>query len=498
MLVYATVKTEHDEAIYGLGKSCGTHFYQASDPKNPKNKVLKVVTRNTSTVLNSTTNIAGTLITESPSACEFEMRYYFERIPWLYKSKYFTVEFISKNNSIPFTLRFEAVNYSAGGPSSEIVIKREDGSIIEGTSLYADRWYNIRLEYYPGDSRLRIFIGENEPVCVADIEVPGTQSTITKAAIVHSATKIRGTQYFDDISFCITDKKYSDKTAQTRAPAKDSVIYDFESGIPSGNSFNIVMMLKNKKDEIVPLDPATWAQGGKNTSVVLSHSFYEIMLVLSGEGTLFSGGKEYRMQQGSIFITAPNCAHGITAAEGYSILSVSGDFPRLSFIKDVCALKDNINNEGRRLAELILYNRFGNEDYLGSLCDAYIKFIILCLDRSPANNVTGAIYKMIDKMEKNFGQSDLSIGKLLQESGYAQDYIRAEFLSVTKTSPKKYLTDIRMKNAKAMIEMFGKDMSIGEIAERCGILDPSIFSRIFKKHFGISPIQYRDSKRLSH
>ncbi len=496
MLVYATVKTDHDEAIYGIGKSCGTHFYQADDPKNPKNKVLKVVTRTTSTTLNSTTNITGALLSESPTACEFEMRYYFETIPWLYNPKYFTIEFISKSNSIPFALRFEAMNYSAGASSSELMIRREGGELIEGTSILADRWYTVRFEYYFKDGRLKIYIGEDEPVCVADVEVPCTQSAPPKAAIVHSATKIRGTQYFDYISFNLTDKKYIKGSSEERTATRRGTVYDFKSGIPSGNSFNIVMLLKNRRDEIVPLDPAAMSMPGvKNTSVVHSRNSYEIMLMLSGEATLFSGDKEFCMQPKSIFIAAPSCAYEITTSAGYSILSISGDFPRLSFIKGVAALQDGIGGEGRRLAELILYNRFGNEDYLESLCDAYIKFILLNLERSPANNVTGAIYKIIDQMEKRFGNSDLSIGKLLSESGYAQDYIRAEFLALTKTTPKKYLTDIRMKNAKTMIDIFGNDMSISEIAERCGILDPSVFSRIFKKYFGISPIQYRDSKK---
>ena len=97
-------------------------------------------------------------------------------------------------------------------------------------------------------------------------------------------------------------------------------------------------------------------------------------------------------------------------------------------------------------------------------------------------------------MEKNFDKSDLSVGELLDESGYARDYIREEFFAVTKQTPKKYLSDIRMKNAKAMIDLYGSEMGLGEIAERCGIVDSSVFSRIFRKHFGISPSEYRHSK----
>ena len=155
-------------------------------------------------------------------------------------------------------------------------------------------------------------------------------------------------------------------------------------------------------------------------------------------------------------------------------------------------MNDNIYDEGKKLAELILYNRFGNEDYVEALCDAYVKYIITGIDRAP-KSTTAAIYKIISLMEKNFAKSDLSVGALLDGSGYARDYIREEFSLVTKKTPKKYLNDIRMKNAKAMIDLYGEDMSIGEIAEKCGIIDSSVFSRIFRKHFGISPSEYRSS-----
>ena len=52
-----------------------------------------------------------------------------------------------------------------------------------------------------------------------------------------------------------------------------------------------------------------------------------------------------------------------------------------------------------------------------------------------------------------------------------------------------------MKNAKAMIDLYGEETGLGEIAERCGIIDQSVFSRIFKKHFGISQTEYKMSAK---
>ena len=216
-----------------------------------------------------------------------------------------------------------------------------------------------------------------------------------------------------------------------------------------------------------------------------------ILLVLDGGGDLVCDAT-FTISAGSIAVIPPGVDYYFKSSSEYRILSISGIFDKPIASDGVKLLRDNIYGEGRKLAELILYNRFGNENYLGKLCDAYIEYILLNLDRAP-KNTTAAIYKIISRMEKDFGNSDLSVSKLLDESGYARDYIRTEFQAITKTTPKKHLNNIRMKNAKAMIELYGNDISISEIAEKCGIIDPSIFSRIYKKHHGISPTQYRDS-----
>ena len=346
----------------------------------------------------------------------------------------------------------------------------------------------------PDLSRLKIYVTEAGcPVrLVYDELCPGGSEDIAYAAIVHSATKIKGTQFFDDFSFTLTDRKYT-TGSNAPTPKEKRRIYDFEDGIPSDRSFNIEMQLK-RGDERATFDPATWKIARNSQLFKNSREFYEISIVLSGEGSFVTITGEFPFSPGTILITPPGYSHTVTAEEGYKLLSVIGHFEKLGFIKECCILKDNIYNEGKKLAELILYNRFGNEDYAEALCDAYVKYIITNLDRPP-KSTAAAIYKIISAMEKNFDKSDLSVGELLDESGYARDYIREEFFAMTKKTPKKFLNDIRMKNAKAMIDLYGNDVSLGEVAEKCGIIDQSVFSRIFKKHFGISPTEYKMSAR---
>ena len=499
MVLYANVFSDKDEERFGNSMVSGAHFYRDLDPENKENAVLKVSTWSTIYNLPSTMGILGNKISHTTSSYEFRMKYRFDVVPWLYWPKYFTLQLCAKNDIPILSLYFVTVGHdpNGGGSASRLCISLSDGKRLESTEMSAEAWYDLRIEYYPNKraqtrSRLKIYVtrcGHAERL-VYDEAVDCPSEEITKATIVYSATKIRGTQYFDDISFTVSDRKYSPE-AEAPIPREKCTVYDFEDGIPSSRSFHIEMQLK-KGDERATFDPSTWKSAAATSSFKNSQGFYEISLVLEGDGNFVTDKRDFPFSPGTIFITAPDCNHAVTAKDGYKILSVMGRFDKLGFIDDFCILKDNIYSEGKKLAELILYNRFGNEDYAEALCDAYIKYIITGMDRAP-KSTTAAIYKIISLMEKNFAKSDLSVGELLDGSGYARDYIREEFFEVTKQTPKKYLNGIRMKNAKAMIDLYGEEMSLGEIAEKCGIIDSSVFSRIFRKHFGISPSEYRSS-----
>ena len=69
------------------------------------------------------------------------------------------------------------------------------------------------------------------------------------------------------------------------------------------------------------------------------------------------------------------------------------------------------------------------------------------------------------------------------------------FREVTGTSPRKYITRLRMGNACELLR--DTDLSHKQIAQLTGYPDPHYFSRMFHKQYGISPEQYRLSRKSS-
>ena len=60
----------------------------------------------------------------------------------------------------------------------------------------------------------------------------------------------------------------------------------------------------------------------------------------------------------------------------------------------------------------------------------------------------------------------------------------------------KYLSDLRLSNSCKLLA--DSRYSIGEIASRCGFPDQCYFSKVFSKHYGMSPSAYREKKINEH
>lgn len=68
------------------------------------------------------------------------------------------------------------------------------------------------------------------------------------------------------------------------------------------------------------------------------------------------------------------------------------------------------------------------------------------------------------------------------------------FKAETSVAPKKYLRDIRLKEAESLLKH--SFLTVKEITSRVGFRDRSHFSRDFKNMFGQAPSSFRHDRRL--
>lgn len=87
----------------------------------------------------------------------------------------------------------------------------------------------------------------------------------------------------------------------------------------------------------------------------------------------------------------------------------------------------------------------------------------------------------------------LSLQLLADEIGMSANYVGSVFRSVTGIGFTDYLNEVRMNKAR---ELLGPHARINEVARAVGVPNASYFCVLFRKAFGLSPGEYRDSARL--
>jgi len=95
---------------------------------------------------------------------------------------------------------------------------------------------------------------------------------------------------------------------------------------------------------------------------------------------------------------------------------------------------------------------------------------------------------MNENIEKNINLNELAELVFMQPN-----YFITRFKKTFGLSPIAYLNRLRIYKAMSLIST--SDTSIDEIAKSVGILDTSYFARVFKKHCGATPSEYRRAFR---
>lgn len=226
-------------------------------------------------------------------------------------------------------------------------------------------------------------------------------------------------------------------------------------------------------------------------SIQHSHKHYEIIIYLNGKGTIYFANNKYFVEKGTIVVIPPNHLHHSVSEDNLQNIYVAGNFEHIFNLSAPAFCKDSKNEEGSMLARLIYKNRYGNQEYLDSLCNAYGNFILQNIEIE--NDIGQAVRQISNTILHSFYDSSLDLHTLLLKSGYAEDYIRAQFKKINGKSPVAFLSDVRIKHAKHLIQIYRHSLSLSQIAELCGYSDYIYFSRVFKSITGTSPQQYKSS-----
>lgn len=256
------------------------------------------------------------------------------------------------------------------------------------------------------------------------------------------------------------------------------------------------------------------------------HSFSEIVLILHGTAVHLLDKRSAPIKIGDILMVQPGHTHAydktndielinilydheklsLPILDGYSLPMFQTFFPSQSIPSKQVEAKPIMSLPSDELqTTLIIIKRLAEElksfkpgNFFLSL--ALFMEIITFLARHNVNMMvehqfhlmTGDVIKF---MNKNL-QQHISIDELVHVSKMSRRNFFRRFKHATGCTPKNYLRQLRLQRASEML--LHSNFSIDEIATKCGIYDSNYLCSLFRNNMGISPRQFRLSKKQLH
>jgi len=220
------------------------------------------------------------------------------------------------------------------------------------------------------------------------------------------------------------------------------------------------------------------------------HDDWEIILNIEGSGTMTVGDTELPFTEGDVICIPPGTAH-TKKGDGYfcdMFIKLCGlRFPCTSHIK--FADRDGSVQSLLCMMHSIYHKKEKNyKSITEQLASALEQLIIGRTESEVPDKRTELITSII---VEHFSEPDFSVYESLESLGYCTDHVRRIFSRDMSMSPLEYLTSVRIGHAKKLLrENYRLHYTIAEIAISSGYADISYFSRIFKKHTGLSPRAY--------
>lgn len=96
----------------------------------------------------------------------------------------------------------------------------------------------------------------------------------------------------------------------------------------------------------------------------------------------------------------------------------------------------------------------------------------------------------MDFIVKNYS-NQITVNDISRYIGLNRSYFGSIFKKHTSMSPQEFLIKFRLEKATGL--MNNEKLNISDIARSVGYDDAMLFSKIFRKHYGVSPTKYREN-----
>ncbi len=266
----------------------------------------------------------------------------------------------------------------------------------------------------------------------------------------------------------------------------------------------------------------------ENILAMHTHNFYEINIVVKGEGMHYISENKYPAGVGDIFVIPPNIPHGyfshgdfhiyhmlisslflsgfkkeLDNTPGYHYLFSIEPFFRVDSKINMAVKLDSyeLSHVVSLMQRLMAYDKT-NKDYnlllknslaLNIIAELLYKVqtILNTSKRGKTTTKIISIAKAMEYMNKNFDRK-ISFIEVAKAANMSYSTFLRDFSKHCGMTPSHYLLQYRIE--QAMHQLVSTEKTIASIALSCGFYDSSDFIKSFKKEKNISPSKFREEQ----
>ena len=230
------------------------------------------------------------------------------------------------------------------------------------------------------------------------------------------------------------------------------------------------------------------------------HDSLELLQVTEGEGYILCDSRRYALKAGDIVVINSEEVHRI-ATDSRMIYHcfIIGTAFCLENGMEITNLKIKTKIESERAWELIseIVSEWNEKKpySVTAVRSCALELLVLlgrsfsCENETKKNgSQSDAIRGGLEFINKNFFR-ELSLEEIAQHAGISKYHFLREFKRYTGHTVFKYINILRCECAKRLLK--NSDLSVSDIAIRCGYENLSYFSKTFKTYTGIHPSKFR-------
>ena len=140
----------------------------------------------------------------------------------------------------------------------------------------------------------------------------------------------------------------------------------------------------------------------------------------------------------------------------------------------------------------ILIERCINSNQIDQLHDNMMKEYCDLVRRNTTSTYSPLIQKTVNYINMNL-ELPLSLSKIAEQMIVSKVYLSSQFKKETGVTLTDYVTSRRLGQAAYLLEL--SDLSVQDIAVKCGYNDFSYFGKLFKEKYGLTASAYRKEVR---